>query len=58
MNFFGLYGIYRTSSCVQIVSFDELGQKLTRTKKIFQNPLKSCDYERISQFCAILMRFY
>jgi len=54
----GLLGIYRTGSWIQIGSIYEPGQKLTLIKKmnkILQNPSKSCDFERISRFCAILI---
>jgi ribosomal protein S3AE len=54
MKFFGLFGIYRTGSWIQS------GQKLTifkKMNKILQNPSKSCDFERISQFCPILCDF-
>jgi hypothetical protein len=33
MKFFGLLGIYRTGSWIQIGSIDELSQKLTLIKK-------------------------
>jgi len=56
MKFFGLLGIYRTGSWIKIGSIYELGQKLILSK-ILKNPSKSCDFERVSRFCAILIGF-
>jgi hypothetical protein len=56
MKIFGLLGIYRTWTWIQSGQFTNRVKNLPFSKNE-QNPSKSCDFERISRFCAILIGF-